>query len=102
MAALYDVEAVIFDNDGLFVNTQSLWKSAQEHLFAERGRPYGCREESTLLGLSRLDAGAALATLLESPPSEAAFLYERLEALVYEELDRGCDLMPGARALVEA
>jgi HAD superfamily hydrolase (TIGR01509 family) len=95
------IHAAVFDNDGLFVDTQTLWKRAQARLFAENSVQFGPPEEQTLLGLSRQDLGAALADYFRQPAASGDQLYERLEALAFEELDGGCELMPGALALAE-
>ena len=95
------IEVVIFDNDGLFVDTQSLWKRAQQRLFARHALEYGPAEEQALLGLSRENMNAALGTFFHLPVEKSHGLYDDLQDLVFEELATGCEPMPGAPTLVE-
>jgi HAD superfamily hydrolase (TIGR01509 family) len=97
-AALPD--AVIFDNDGLLLDTESVWTRAEEDLFARRGTEFTPADKLELVGTSAAIAGGVLERRL-GEPGGAAELIEELNALVVAELERGVEAMIGARELLE-
>ena len=80
-------EAVVFDNDGLLLDTESVWTRAEQDLFARRGT-------------SAEIAGGILERRL-GEPGRAAELIEELNELVVAELEHGVEAMIGARELLE-
>lgn len=92
---------VLFDCDGLLLDSETCWTRAETALFARYGRSYGVREKEALIGSSFDAAGHILGRLLDQP-DRADVLWDELYALATEELTRGADPMPGAVALVEA
>src|SRR5919109_1355894 len=50
MAARF--HAVIFDNDGLLLDTEAAWTRAEANLFARRGRVFGVENKRALIGTS--------------------------------------------------
>jgi HAD superfamily hydrolase (TIGR01509 family) len=92
--------AVIFDNDGLLLDTESVWTRAEEDLFARRGRDFTPADKRELVGTSAVVAGAVLARRLQEP-GRAPALIEELNALVVAELEHGVEAMIGARELLE-
>lgn len=97
-AALPD--AVVFDNDGLLLDTESVWTRAEEDLFALRGLAFTPADKLELVGTSAGIAGRILERRLEEP-GRAAELIEELNELVVAELERGVEAMVGARELLE-
>jgi HAD superfamily hydrolase (TIGR01509 family) len=91
--------AVVFDNDGLLLDTESVWTRAEQDLFASRGREFTPADKRELVGSSAAIAGAILARRLEEPGRDAA-LIEELNALVVAELEHGVEAMIGARELL--
>jgi HAD superfamily hydrolase (TIGR01509 family) len=91
--------AVIFDHDGLTLDTEQAWTRAEATLFARHGRPFGADHKRELLGTSRAVAAAKLERMLELPGRGAA-LMDELHELAFEEVPRGSPPMPGARELV--
>jgi len=98
MAALPD--AVVFDNDGLLLDTESVWTRAEEDLFERRGLKFTRADKRELVGTSAEIAGGILERRL-GEPGRAAELIEELNALVVAELERGVEAMVGARELLE-
>jgi HAD superfamily hydrolase (TIGR01509 family) len=98
MAALPD--AVVFDNDGLLLDTESVWTRAEEDLFERRGTAFTPADKRELVGTSAEIAGGILERRL-GEPGRAAELIEELNALVVAELEHGVEAMVGARELLE-
>jgi beta-phosphoglucomutase-like phosphatase (HAD superfamily) len=94
-------DAVVFDNDGLLLDTESVWTRAEEDLFERRGTKFTMGDKRELVGTSAAIAGAVLERRLDEP-GRAAGLIEELNALVVAELERGVEAMVGARELLEA
>ncbi len=92
-------EAVIFDNDGLLLDTESVWTRAEEDLFERRGTAFTPADKRELVGTSAASAGAVLERRL-GEPGRAAELIEELNALVVAELEHGVEAMIGARELL--
>lgn len=93
-------EAVLFDNDGLLLDTESAWSRAEQELFERRGREFTIEHKRSLVGSSDKSAGIKLARFLDEPGNETAIMRE-LHEIVYAELDSGVDPMVGAIELLE-
>jgi HAD superfamily hydrolase (TIGR01509 family) len=94
-------DAVVFDNDGLLLDTESVWTRAEEDLFARRGTAFTPADKRELVGTSAAIAGAVLERRL-GEPGRAAELIEELNVLVVAELEHGVEAMIGARDLLAA
>jgi HAD superfamily hydrolase (TIGR01509 family) len=91
--------AVLFDNDGLTLDTEPAWTRAEEALFARYGEVFTMEHKRDMLGTAPVDAAAKLERMLGRPGEELnAELYE----LVLEEVAGGIEPMPGAVALLGA
>jgi len=97
-AALPD--AVVFDNDGLLLDTESVWTRAEQDLFVRRGAEFTPADKRELVGTSAEIAGSILERRL-GEPGRAAELIEELNALVVAELEHGVEAMLGAKELLE-
>ena len=93
-------DAVVFDNDGLLLDTESVWTRAEEYLFERRGLEFTPADKRELVGASAAIAGAILEHRL-GEPGRADDLIEELNALVVAELEHGVEAMVGARELLE-
>jgi HAD superfamily hydrolase (TIGR01509 family) len=93
--------AVVFDNDGLLLDTESVWTRAEEQLYERRGREFTLEHKQELVGTSAQIAGGILARRLEEPGRDAEII-EELNELVTAELENGVDPMVGARELIAA
>lgn len=91
--------AVIFDNDGLLLDTEEAWTRAEETLFARRDRTWTTQHKRELIGSSGAAAAAKLERMLARPGEGPALLAE-LEGLVMEEVLDGVGPRPGAMELL--
>lgn len=94
-------DAVIFDNDGLLLDTESVWTRAERDLFELHGVEFGAAHKRELVGTSAEIAGRVLERRL-GEPGRAAELIEELNGLVVAELEHGVEAMVGARELLQA
>jgi HAD superfamily hydrolase (TIGR01509 family) len=93
--------AVVFDNDGLLLDTESVWTRAEQDLFERRGAAFTPAHKRELVGTSAEIAGGILERRLDEPGC-ATELIEELNELVVAELERGVEAMVGARQLLHA
>jgi HAD superfamily hydrolase (TIGR01509 family) len=93
-------DAVVFDNDGLLLDTESVWTRAEQDLFELRGTEFTPADKLELVGTSAAIAGGILERRLGTPGG-AAELIEELNELVVAELEHGVEAMLGARELLE-
>jgi HAD superfamily hydrolase (TIGR01509 family) len=91
--------AVVFDNDGLLLDTESVWTRAERDLFERRGLDFTPANKRELVGTSAEIAGGILERRL-GEPGRAAALIEELNELVVAELEHGVEAMVGARELL--
>jgi HAD superfamily hydrolase (TIGR01509 family) len=91
--------AVIFDNDGLLLDTERAWTRAEETLFERHGATFTIEHKRYILGSSGEVAAAKLEELLALPGRGQA-LRDELQEIVMEEVLRGAPPMPGAVELL--
>jgi HAD superfamily hydrolase (TIGR01509 family) len=92
-------EAVLFDNDGLLLDTESVWSRAEQTLFERRDRTFTIDHKRALVGSSEKIAGRKLARFLDEPGRESQIMQE-LNGIVLAELEGGVDPMIGAVELI--
>jgi HAD superfamily hydrolase (TIGR01509 family) len=90
---------VVFDLDGVLLDSEQAWTRAETRLFARHGRPYGAEEKRLLIGGSLEETARELERLLERPGASDGLLNELLE-LAAEEFAGPVEPMPGAIDLV--
>ena len=95
------IDAVVFDNDGLLLDTEEAWTRAETTLFERHGRTFTLEHKRDLLGTSPATTAAKLELMLDMPRQGAA-LVEEMHDLVMDEALAGVPPRPGALALVEA
>src|SRR5439155_14760520 len=93
--------AVVFDLDGLLLDTETVWTRAETALFAQYGRTFGPAEKRRLIGTSGATAARILEDLLDLP-GEGSALSATIRKLVWVELEAGAAAQPGAVELVAA
>ncbi len=93
--------AVLFDNDGLLLDTEAVWTRGEQRLFERRDREFTIDHKRALVGSSAEAAAEKMALYLDEVGSEPELIVE-LEELVMAELEGGVDAMVGARELVSA
>jgi len=94
------IEAVIFDLDGVLLESEQVWDEAREELTKELGGRWHDRAQRDMMGMSSLEWSRYMHDDLgiRLPPEEiSAEVVGRLGRLYRESLP----LLPGARAAVE-
>jgi HAD superfamily hydrolase (TIGR01509 family) len=91
--------AVLFDNDGLLLDTESVWSRAEQKLFETRGLEFTIEHKRSLVGSSEKIAGQKLGRFLGEVGREGEIM-EELNELVLAELEGGVDPMVGALELI--
>jgi HAD superfamily hydrolase (TIGR01509 family) len=97
---LNSAAAVVFDCDGLLVETESRWSLAEAELFARYGKVFDDDAKRAILGKSMGVAAPVLAALLDQP-GRGLELWDELVELV-EPLMHSAEPMPGAHELLAA
>jgi HAD superfamily hydrolase (TIGR01509 family) len=93
--------AVLFDNDGLLLDTESVWTRGEEKMFERRGKEFTLADKHAVIGQSAKAAGEILANRLDEPGNAEGLIAE-LDEIVIAALENGIDPMVGARELVSA
>ena len=88
-------KAVVFDCDGLLLDTEKLWTRGEKAIFAAYGREYTAEHRRLLFGTGVEDTGEILARVLDQPGREKE-LIEELKELTWDEVAKGARPMPGA------
>jgi HAD superfamily hydrolase (TIGR01509 family) len=94
-------EAVVFDNDGLLLDTEAAWTRAEESLFERHGNSFTREHKRELIGTSPTTSAAKLEVMLDLPGRGPA-LMDELHELVMEEALSGVPARPGALELLES
>ncbi|MGK2956143.1 MAG: HAD family hydrolase, partial [Solirubrobacterales bacterium] len=69
-------EAVLFDNDGLLLDTESVWTRAEQQLFKTRGLDFTIDHKRSLVGSSQDLAGKKLGRFLDEVGNEGPIMEE--------------------------
>jgi HAD superfamily hydrolase (TIGR01509 family) len=94
------IEAIVFDLDGVIVDSEHVWDEARRELAAERGGRWHDQASRDMMGMSSLEWSRYMHEVigLEDPPEEiSAEVVRRLEEIYRRELP----LIGGAVAAVE-
>jgi HAD superfamily hydrolase (TIGR01509 family) len=94
------IEAVVFDLDGVLLDSEQLWGEAREELARERGGRWHEHAQRDMMGMSSPEWSRYMHDVigLREPPEEiSAEVVRRMGALYRERLP----LLPGAEAAVE-
>jgi HAD superfamily hydrolase (TIGR01509 family) len=92
--------AVLFDNDGLLLDTEALWTRAEVALFDSYGATFTIEHKRELIGTSGPVTEARIERMLGLPGRGAALMAEMHE-LVMEEALLGVEPMAGAIELLD-
>lgn len=92
---------IVFDCDGLLVDTEPCWTVGESAVFAARGLPYGPREKARFIGLSVPATSALMAEIFDEPGNEDAITAHVL-GMVGDVIATRAEPMPGAVDLVRA
>ena len=94
------IEGVVFDLDGVLIDSEETWDAAREQLVREHGGRWHDRAQRDMMGMSSLEWSRYIHEELRvaEPPEEiSAEVVRRMESLYRERLP----LAPGARESVE-
>ena len=94
------IDAVVFDLDGLLLDTEQLWDEVRETLARERGGRWSDRAQADMMGMSSPEWSQYMHEVVgleESPDEIAREVVRRMEERYRERLP----LLPGAREAVE-
>jgi len=94
------IEAVIFDLDGVLLDSEQVWDEAREQLAKERGGRWHENAQRDMMGMSSLEWSRYMHDVigLPEPPEEISReVVERMAKLYREHLP----VVPGAREAVE-
>jgi HAD superfamily hydrolase (TIGR01509 family) len=95
-----DVDAVVFDLDGLLLDSEHLWDEAREELTRERGGRWHERAQADMMGMSSPEWSRYMHEQLglsESPEELSEEVVRRMEARYRDRLP----LLPGAKEAVD-
>jgi HAD superfamily hydrolase (TIGR01509 family) len=95
-----NVEAVVFDLDGVLVQTEELWDEVRERFARERGGRYDAEAQRAMMGMSSLEWSRFMNEELgvpEPPERISAEVVRRMETRYRERLP----LIDGAQEAVE-
>lgn len=91
--------AVLFDNDGLLLDTETAWTAAEKEIFRRRGVEFTDAHKQELLGTSAERAAELLLGYFGDHSDPEEILAER-DAVVLAELENGVEEMLGAREIL--
>ena len=91
--------AVVFDNDGLLLDTEPCWTTAEEALFRAHGKVFDLAAKHALIGTSPLTSAPILERLLDRPGAGRQ-LSDELYELALTEIGGWASPRPGAVDLV--
>ncbi|MEZ0363737.1 HAD family hydrolase [Mycobacterium sp. pUA109] len=94
------VSAIVFDCDGLLLDTETCWSRAEAALFADYGFGFGPAEKDLLIGRTLAAACDNMAEYF-GRPGIGVQLQSELSRRVEAELAGHVEPMPGARQLLE-
>ena len=92
--------AVVFDMDGLLLDTEILWHRAEEELFQRHGATFSWDDKMVVIGTSFAFTARYFADRLGRPEAEGAALVNELLTIMHEELQQDVAARPGAVELV--
>ena len=92
--------AVIFDMDGLLLDTETLWHAAETELFRNHGGEFTWDDKIAVIGTSYDFTAEYFADRLGRPRDDGPALVEEMVALMHERVRRAVDARPGAVELV--
>ena len=93
--------AVIFDMDGLLLDTETLWQRAESELFRQHGEEFTREDQLAVMGTGIEFSGGYYARRLGEPAARGGELVVEMHGYMLAELRREVLARPGAAELVE-
>lgn len=93
-------DAVLFDMDGLTINSEPQWLEAETELTAEYGYQWTVEDQAYCLGGPLSKVGQYMSDLVNGQ-EDGPFFHRRLVELMTEKVRARAIFMPGARELIE-
>jgi HAD superfamily hydrolase (TIGR01509 family) len=93
--------AVVFDMDGLLLDTEVLWHHAETELFARHGAEFSWDDKMAVIGSSFSFTADYFADRLSLPREQGPRLVDEMVSLMEARLREQVDGRPGAVELVE-
>jgi HAD superfamily hydrolase (TIGR01509 family) len=95
-----DADAVIFDLDGLLLESEQVWDEAKRRLVSERGGRWAPEATQTMLGMSSTEWAIYMRDAL-GVPLDAAQISAEVVRIMGELYERELPVLPGAGEAVE-
>jgi HAD superfamily hydrolase (TIGR01509 family) len=93
--------AVVFDMDGLLLDTETLWHTAEVELFRRHGGAFTWEDKMAVIGTSYDFTAEYFASRLGLPRERGDELVTEMISLMHDLLRRSVDARPGAVELVD-
>ena len=93
-------EAVIFDMDGLLLETEELWHASESELFRRHGGEFTREDQLAVIGTGPEISGRYYAERLGLPIERGPALVDEMTAIMHERVRRQVAARPGALELV--
>lgn len=93
--------AVVFDMDGLLLDTETLWQCSETELFRRHGQEFTREDQLAVMGTGVEFTGRYYAERLGEPVERGIALVEEMQMLMLAEVSREVLARPGATELVE-
>ena len=91
---------VIFDMDGVLLDTEQLYTDATQQIVGRWGKTYDWSIKGNMIGRPAIDSARYLVETLALPIRPEQYLEER--EVIFQDLMPTAEAMPGARALTDA
>jgi len=92
--------AVVFDMDGLLLDTETLWHEAEVELFERHGAEFTWDDKLAVMGTSFAVTAAYFADRLGTSREQGDALVAEMIELMYERVQRAVQARPGAVELL--
>jgi HAD superfamily hydrolase (TIGR01509 family) len=93
------VSGVVFDLDGVLIDSEGLWDEVRRGLAADAGRPWPPEATRSMMGMSTPEWSAYLSTTVGIPGSASELAHQVIELMVAQYADE-LPLLPDAVASV--
>ncbi len=93
--------AVVFDLDGLLLDTETLWARAESELFRRHGQEFSHEDQLAVMGTGIEFSARYYAQRLGAAIEQGPALIEEMHGYMLAELEREVAARPGAVELVE-